>query len=161
MITINWQAIVTQVVALILLVWLLKRMFFQTVLNTLDDRTKNVADTYAKMEENQRAMEEARRDYEQRLRGIEEEARAHIQAAVKEAQQLREQIMSDAHQQGEGLIQHAREEIEREKRTALLELRTEVAELAVGAASKILGRSIDAQSQRDLLQDFIRDVGQA
>ena len=46
MIQINWQAIVTQVVALILLVWLLKRMFFQTVLNTLDGRTKNIADTY-------------------------------------------------------------------------------------------------------------------
>jgi F-type H+-transporting ATPase subunit b len=69
--------------------------------------------------------------------------------------------MSDAHQQGESLIQHAREEFDREKRSALVALRTEVAELAVGAASKILGRAIDPQGQRDLLQEFIQDVGQA
>src|SRR5437868_5664197 len=99
MIQINWQAVVTQVVALIVLVWLLKRMFFEKVLAMLDARAEDVRKTYEQMEADRRAMQTAREDYEKRLQAIEEDARAHIQAAVKEAQQLREQIMSDAHQQ--------------------------------------------------------------
>jgi len=161
MIELNWQAILTQAIALILLIWLLKKFLFQPVLTMLDSRSSDIQGLYDRAEEHQRAMETARADYERRLRDIEEEARGHIQAAVKEAQQLREQIVNDSRQQGEGLILRAQEEIEREKRKALVELRTEVAELAVGAASKILGRQIDAQSQQDLLQEFIQDVGQA
>ena len=59
------------------------------------------------------------------------------------------------------LIQRAHEEIEREKRKAVIELRTEMAELAVTAASTIIGRTIDPQAQRELLGDFINEVGQA
>ena len=161
MIQLNWQAILTQAIAFIALIFLLKKFFFQRVLDYLDERRLAVQATIEQMAADRAAMERARTDYEQRLRNIEEEARGRIQAAIKEAQQLREQIVTDAHNQGEALLQRAREEIDRDKRKALVELRTEVANLAVGAATKILGRSIDPQAQRDLLQGFIDDVGRA
>src|SRR5690349_13905010 len=141
MIELNWQAIITQAVALILLVWLLKRFAFQPVLSHLDQRSADVRATYDKLEADRHAMETARAEYERRLADIEAEARERIQAAVKEAQQLREQMLSDARGQGEALVRHAQEEIVREKQKALVELRTEVVELAVGAAGKILGRA--------------------
>src|SRR5438874_13573025 len=117
MLTINWHAVGTQIVALIVLVIVVKKYLFGRVLDALDQRRNEVQHTFDQAEADRRAMEEARRDYEQRLRSIEEEARGHIQEAVKEAQQLREQIMTEAREQGESLIQHAREEIDREKRT--------------------------------------------
>src|SRR5205807_1182899 len=135
MIQLNWQAIVTQAVALIVLVWMLKRLFFQKVLDVLDQRRHEVQDTFDKMESDRQAMESARTDYEKRLANIEAEAREHIQAAVKEAQQLREQLIADSRGQADALLKHAQEEIGREKQKALVELRTEVAELAVGAAT--------------------------
>lgn len=157
----SWQAIVTQAVALIILIWLLNKLFFKKVLAFLDERRDEVAKDYSEAESYRAAMEAARADYEQRLRNIEAEAREHIQAGVKEAQQLRDQIMHDARAQGEALIQRAHEEIGREKQKALIELRTEMAELAVEAAGKILRRSVDPQTQRDLMGDFIKEVGQA
>jgi F-type H+-transporting ATPase subunit b len=156
---INLYAVVIQAVSLIILVVLVKQLFFQKILGVLDDRRSMVTRELDQMQADRQAMQAARVDYEQRLTNIEAEARERIQAAIKEAQQLREQIMSDARSQGEALIQRANGEIVREKQKAMAELRAEVAELAVGAAAKILGRTIDPQAQRDLIGSVIQDVG--
>lgn len=158
---INPNAVLIQAISLILLVVLLKKFFFQKVLAFLDERQKNVEDTIEQMAADRRSMEAARSDYERRLADIEAEARERIQGAVKEAQHLREQIITDSRAQGETLIQRAQEEINLEKQKALVELRNEVADLAVGAAGKILGRNLDNQAQRDLIHGFIDDVGRA
>jgi F-type H+-transporting ATPase subunit b len=157
----NPQAVIMQAVTLIILVLLLGKFAFRPVLNMLDERANEIDARYSAAEAQQRAMEQARLEYQQRLTGIEAEAREHIQAAVKEAQALREQIVTEARSQGDALVQRATEEITREKQKALVELRSEVANLAVDAAGKILGRSIDAQAHRDLLSGVIEDVGRA
>jgi F-type H+-transporting ATPase subunit b len=54
--------------------------------------------------------------------------------------------------------EQAQAEIEREKQGALQELRDEVADLAIDAASKILREDIDSQRQRKLVDDFIGDL---
>lgn len=161
MMHLDFKVILTQAIAFVLLVLLLRKFLFGRVLDVLDERRNAIQADFDRMEENRRSMEAARSDYMQRLANIEAEARERIQSAVKEAQTLRDQIVTDARSQGEQLVTRATEEIQREKQKALVELRTEVADLAVGAASKILGRSIDAQAHRDLLQGVIDDVGRA
>jgi F-type H+-transporting ATPase subunit b len=161
MLDLNWQAIATQTVAFILLVLVLNRFAFKPILGMIDQRQAEVVATQEQLAADRAASQAARADYEQRLRNIEAEAREHIQQAVKEAQVLRDQIATEARAQGEALVARAQEEIEREKRKAVIELRTEMAELAVAAASKIIGRTIDPQAQRELLGDFINEVGQA
>ena len=157
---INLYAVLIQAISLVILVAILKKFAFAPILGLLDDRRLAVTRQMEQMDADRQAMEAARQDYQQRLTNIEAEARERIQAAVKEAQQLREQIITESRTQGEGLLKRAQEEIQREKQKALVELRTEVAELAVGAATKILGRAIDAQAQRDLIGSVIQDVGQ-
>src|SRR3954463_12015229 len=139
----NVWAVIMQAVTLIILVALVKRFFFAQVLQTMDKRRADVSDTYARIESDRNEMQRARTEYEERLRNFEAESRERIQEAIKEAQALRDQIMQDSRSQGEALLLRAQEEIGREKRKALIELRTEMAELAVDAAGKILGRSID------------------
>ena len=61
------------------------------------------------------------------------------------------QTLADA----EHLLQKAKEQIEREKRTALQEIRAQVADLAIEAASKIVTSSLTPEAQRKLVEDFI------
>ena len=86
-------------------------------------------------------------------------AEYRIQAAMKEAQGIKEEIVSSAHTEAERLVTRAREEVVREKQQALVELRTQVADLAVAAAGKILRRSVDERTQRELVTDFINQAG--
>ena len=54
----------------------------------------------------------------------------------------------------------AEAEIEREKQQALAELRSEVADLAIQAAEKILHETLDAGRQKKIVDDFISDLPQ-
>jgi F-type H+-transporting ATPase subunit b len=53
------------------------------------------------------------------------------------------------------LLQKAREQIEREKRLAIQELREQVADLAVEAASRIVQSSMTPEAQKQLVREFV------
>jgi F0F1-type ATP synthase membrane subunit b/b' len=53
------------------------------------------------------------------------------------------------------MIARAEQEIEREREQALITLRQQVVDLALGATTKIIGDSLDEARQRRLIDDFI------
>jgi F-type H+-transporting ATPase subunit b len=56
------------------------------------------------------------------------------------------------------MIEQAKEEIFREKEAALTQLRTEVADLAIIAAGKILDANLDTPKQRQLVDAAIKEM---
>jgi len=156
---ISWQAIVLQVVAFLVLIWAMRKYLFVPISGVLEARQSEVQNTLDQVQRDRQAMEASRREYETRLATIEAEARDRIQAAIKEAQGMKEEIIGAAHQEADRMVAHARDEVVREKQSAMVELRNQVADLAVSAAGKILGRSVDDRAHRDLVSDFITQVG--
>jgi F-type H+-transporting ATPase subunit b len=104
-------------------------------------------------------MEQLRTDYERRLAGIEAEARQKIQTAIKEAQSVRDEIIADSRGRAEGILQRGQEELLREREKTLVALRQEVADLVIGASSRLIERSLDDAAHRKLVDDFISSVG--
>ena len=151
--------IITQIVGFLILLWVLNRFVFKPIFAVLDERQKAIQDTYDQMDEDRRRMEETRRQYEERLANIEAEARERIQAAVKEAQALRDDLIADARQNAEAITVSARNEAERERQKAFLEMRQQVVALAVAAAGKVVGDSLDSPRHTKLVDDFISEVG--
>lgn len=139
----------------LLLLYLLNKMLFKPVGALLDQRQQDIASTYDKLEADRRQMETLRADYERRLAGIEAEAREKIQGAIKEAQSSRDQILQEAGMRSKEMLTRAEEQIRREQEQAMITLRQEVVELALGATSKIIGDSLDENRQRRLIDEFI------
>jgi len=156
---ISWQAVVLQIAAFLVLIWAVRKYLFSPIGGILEARQSEVQNTLDQVYRDREAMETSRREYEARLAGIEAEARDRIQAALKEAQGMKEEIIGAAHTEADRLVDHAREEVVREKQRAMVELRTHVADLAVEAAGKILRRSVDDRTHRELVSDFINQVG--
>jgi F-type H+-transporting ATPase subunit b len=100
-------------------------------------------------------METLRADYEQRLTSIEAEAREKIQGAIKDAQAARDQIVLEANTRSREMITRAEQEIQHERDQALITLRQQVVDLALGATTKVIGDSLDESRQRRLIDDFI------
>jgi len=155
---ISWQAVVLQIAAFLVLIWAVRKYLFGPIGGILEARQSEVQNTLNQVYRDREAMETSRREYEARLAGIEAEARDRIQAALKEAQGMKEEIIGAAHTEADRLVDHAREEVVREKQRAMVELRTHVADLAVEAAGKILRRSVDDRTHRELVSDFINQV---
>ena len=151
--------LLTQVVGFLILLWLLNRFAFKPLFGILDERRDNIQAVYDQLDRDREAMETTRREYEQRLHGIEAEAREKIQAAIKEAQALRDNLVSDAQQQAAAILEQGRSESERERQKAFLEMRQQVVALAVAAAGKVVGESLTSERHTKMVDDFISSVG--
>lgn len=150
-----------QVAGFVILVVLLRKFLFGPVSAMLAARQDEIKSTYDRADESIKAAEQLKADYEQRIGAVEAEARQRIQEAVKEAQAAKDEIVSEARAESHAIIERGAREIEHERDRALVELRTEVANLAVGAAGKIIGENMDDARQRKLVDDFMKQVGRA
>jgi F-type H+-transporting ATPase subunit b len=94
-------------------------------------------------------------DYEKRLADTEAKAREQIQTQIREAQDLRKNLMSEASAKADELVRRAQEEIAGERAKALADIRLQVTNLSLLAAERILGESVDTDKNRRLIDEFI------
>jgi F-type H+-transporting ATPase subunit b len=111
-----------------------------------------------------RDAEQARRDREQaeseRVAALAEarrEANDILNRAQKVAQETRDADIAATRQELERMRQRAAEDIQAEKSRAMADLRAEVASLALEAAGKVVGESMDDARQRRLVEEFLRE----
>lgn len=153
------ELVLTQIIGFVILLAILNKFAFKPLFGILDQRSADIKATYDQLDDDRRRMEETRREYQERLAGIEAEAREKIQAAVKEAQDLRANLIADAQKQADAIIEGGRTESERERQKAFLEMRQQVVSLSIAAAGKVVGASLDAGGHAKMVEDFITSVG--
>jgi F-type H+-transporting ATPase subunit b len=159
MLDVNIGAVITQALAFIILVFLMAKFAFKPVGNMLDERQRGIQNTLDQIAADRRAMEQTRADYEQRLANIEAEAREHISGAVKQSQVEASAILEKARAEASEFRERALADIDQELRKAVVEIRAQMADLAVLAAGKVLQREITPGVHRELISDFIGEVG--
>lgn len=81
-----------------------------------------------------------------------------LKQAFADADQARQSLLAQAKADAERLLEKAKEQIQREKQLALQEIRGEIADLAIGAASKIVESSLTEDAQRKLVDEFIEGL---
>ena len=124
----------------------------------IDARRDEVENTYSAAEEDRRKAAELKAEYDKHLADVEAEMRAKITEAAKEGQAIREEIVAEARHKAERALARADEEIGREKDKAVLEIKTRVADLAVGAAAKLIEERMDEPKHSELVGKFIDDL---
>ena len=92
------------------------------------------------------------------VREARERANHIIEQAQHRASDLVEQAKSAASSEAARLVAAAQQQIELDTTRARESLRREVAGIAVRAASKLLGREVDARTHADLLDKFTAQI---
>jgi F-type H+-transporting ATPase subunit b len=118
-----------------------------------------------RIEQGLKDAEQARRDREsaeqERLATLAEarrEANDILARSQKVAQETREADIKATKDELERLRERAVAEIDAEKQRAITDLRTEVADLALAAAGKVVGESMTGARQRRLVEEFLKDA---
>jgi F-type H+-transporting ATPase subunit b len=125
-----------------------------------------LADRKSRIEEGLRDAEQARKDREsaeaERLAALQDarrEANEILTRAQKVADESRERDLAATREELERIRARASADIEAEKQRAIGELRTEVADLALQAASRVVGESMTDERQRRLVEEFLAETG--
>ena len=127
-----------------------------------------LAERKSRIEEGLKDAEQARRDREdaeaERVATLGEarrEANDILARAQKVAQETRDADIAATRAELDRMRERATAEIDAEKQRAIAELRGEVADLALAAAGRVVGESMTGDRQRKLVDDFLRESGQA
>ncbi|UCF78507.1 MAG: F0F1 ATP synthase subunit B [Candidatus Eiseniibacteriota bacterium] len=154
----DYGQIVTQILGFILVLWIMKRFAWKPLLRILQERSERVKSELGEAEKQRLDMQKLRQEYEEKLREIDAEARARLQEAVKNAQRIASEIKEDARGDVKEMLGRARDEIERDRAEALVQLRNEVVDIALRASEKVLRESMDTARHRKMVAEFIRDL---
>ncbi|MEO0651958.1 MAG: F0F1 ATP synthase subunit B [Planctomycetota bacterium] len=99
--------------------------------------------------------EAARAEVEVRLGEARNEAQKLLAQARERAEARERELVDAAKAEAQTLLENARSQIRAEQEKALAAIRGEVVELSLGAATKVLGRKVDADDDRRLVQEFV------
>jgi F-type H+-transporting ATPase subunit b len=124
----------------------------------MDERTRKIAQGLAAAEKGEQALTDARANADAIIREARERATHIIDQAQHRANELVEEAKGTANVEGARLVAAAHQQIELDTTRARESLRREVAGIAVGAASKLLGREIDARKHAELLEQLATQI---
>lgn len=147
-----------QMITFIVLIWFTMKFVWPHIIKAMQEREKRIADGLAAADRGQHELELAQHKAADQLRDAKIHAAEILEQANKRANQIIEEAKERAREEGERLLTIARSDIDQEMQSARQQLRTEVADLAIASAERILTRSVDAGLQRDLIAKLITEI---
>jgi F-type H+-transporting ATPase subunit b len=155
---IQWPALVGQIVNFLLLLALLRLTLYKPVMNMLDQRAGRIRESMERAEEIKREHARAQEQYAAEIDRARKEAQGIIAQANQIAQRISEEERARAKQEAEQFLTRARAEIDGERRRAVSELRGQVADVALLAAGRIIGRSLDKTAHVKLIEETLAET---
>lgn len=141
----------------LVLIFILQRILYKPVVGILDQRQRRIRES---IDEAERVRLEADRADQER-EALLGRTRREVQELLTNATQMAERIQSDARAdaqlQAQRIIERAQQEAQADRAQSMTDLRREVANLAVMAAERIISRNLDAQAQRQLVDEFLAE----
>ncbi len=142
---------------LILLLILMKIFLFKPIRKMMEKRTQMVQDELDSAKKNREEAEQLREQYDNELGSAKDEAQKIIDKAHEDAETERAAIIKRSQEEAERIVADAGKTIENERKRVLAQAQTQIADLAVEAASRIIGENVDDEKNRRLVDKFLEE----
>jgi F-type H+-transporting ATPase subunit b len=154
---INLPVLLGQLLSFIFLLTLLRLMVYKPVLKMLDERRERIREGLSAAEQGKEQAEIAHREAQAQIETARRDGQAIVAQAQQVAARLQEEGRQDAQRQAEAMLERARGEIQMERDNAIAELRREFADLAIAAAEKVIGQSLDRAAHQRLIEQALAE----
>jgi F-type H+-transporting ATPase subunit b len=155
---INIGYLIMQILGITVLLLLLKGVAFGPILRVLDERKARIAKGLEDARQAAIARDNADAEAKKILDAARAEAAKIRSDAAVQAEETGAGILAKANEDAKSVVAGAREDAEAERNRILADLRGQVAAIAIAAANKIVGDSLDESRQRALIADFFAKV---
>ncbi|HQU44533.1 MAG TPA: F0F1 ATP synthase subunit B [Pirellulales bacterium] len=142
-------------VVFLLLVGILWKFAWGPISHGLEKREHHIAEQIAAAERANAEAKQLLADYEHKLASVQDEVRAIIEEARRDATHTQQEILTQARADAAAEMDRAKREIETAKDQALRELAETSANLAVELAGKIIRTQLDAHQHAQLVTEAL------
>ena len=161
LITLDGWTFLAQICNLMIQLLIFKKFLLKPIKQVIADRKAKADSEIADAQKLRTEAEAMKAEYEQNLQNARTEANQIVAAAQKTATARSEEIVGEARAQAAALKQKAEADIAQERKKAVNEVKDEIGGMAMEIASKVVEREIKEADHKDLIDEFIKNVGEA
>ena len=145
----------------LLLIFLVKKYAWGNISSVLDARAEKITNDIDEAEIARKKAEELASKREAELAGSRKEAKTIIENAKETAEKSKADILAEAKLEAGRLKDKANQEVAQNRAEALQSVKGEVADLTISLAGKIITQNLDSQAHKELIDQYIDQLGEA
>ena len=161
LITLDGWTFLAQICNLMIQLVIFKKFLLKPIKQVIADRKAKADSEIADAQKLRTEAEAMKAEYEQNLQNARTEANQIVATAQKTATARSEEIVGEARAQAAALKQKAEADIAQERKKAVNEVKDEIGGIDMEIASKVVEREISEKDHKDLIDEFIKNVGDA
>jgi F-type H+-transporting ATPase subunit b len=152
------EQVLTQVVAFLIMLWILKKFFWKPILGLLEKRKELIASEFDSIEEQKGEIKKLADHYHHQIKNIEMESKAEIQKAIEKGQKLAQTIEFETHEKAAAILHKARQDIVKEMQQARVQLKEEIVNLTVMATKKLIKETLNEEQHKKIIKASIEQI---
>ena len=160
MLNVNPWNLLFVVINLLVLLALMKKFLYQPVLHVIAKRQEMITGQFAQAAAANEEAKQLKIKYESCLADAKTESAGILKEAKVQAGAEYDKILADAEKRAKELIEEAKRMGQEEKEKAVKEADTEIAKLAVAAASRIVSKASDEKQDYAIYEEFLKEAGE-
>lgn len=154
---INGKAFLFQLITFVLLMLLLRKFAYPTLVKTLEERRLAVEQSLDQAKEATEALAKAEVRIAAQLKEARVQADSIVEASHKEAAQLLEAAEVKAVKRAEHIVAEAKSQMDTEIRKAQDELRSEAVQLVAAATEQIIRQKVDSKQSAEAISGALKE----
>ena len=151
--------VIYTLINIVILAVLLRIFLWKPVLGILEKRRETIRNDLDQAAQTNREAQAVKAEYETALTGARQESAALVEQARAQAAEKYDAILAKANADASSILEKARADARAEKEQVMSEARGQLADLAVLAAAKLLGGTVDEAADRRILDDWLAEMG--
>ena len=152
------EQVLSQVVAFLLMLWILKIFFWKPILSVMEERKRIITSEFDLIEQQKDEVNNLAAEYQSKLKKIDSEARSRLQQAIEKGQHIALGIEVDARAEATKLLNKAGEEIKKEIAQAKIQLKDDIVKISLAATQKLIKQSLSAELHKKIIQEAIEQI---
>lgn len=158
LVTPEFGTIFWTLVTFLILLFLLGRYAWKPLLALLEERERTVKDGLDAAQKARAEADDLLRKNQEFQASARRETAALLEQGRRESEALRAEILAQARSEAQALVEQGQKQIQYEQRQAMESLRRQVADLAIGAAERLVQRQLDDAKHRELVAEYVRSL---
>ena len=154
-----WQVLIS-LANLTILYLGLKKILYKPVKAVLESRKEAIAKDYADAEAARTSANAARDEYAAKLATAHATADEIIHDATVVANRRGEKIVAEAHQKADEIVRQGELEATMEKKKAMESIRRDITDVSAAMTEKLLKREMNEDDHRNMIDEFLKGVGE-
>ena len=146
-------------VAFAIVLFVLNKFAFPKLRETVEAREKQIQGDLESAERAKTEAQQAKANYDKQIADARAEANRIIEDARRQAEDVRKDLIAKAERDAEQITTRATEQLDAERTRTVSELQSTIGDLAIELAEKVVGRSLDSGTHRELVDSYIKEVG--